>query len=285
MSIMPDFVALYTDKSQVTKSPNKWIIMSTNQYKIMWDLFVLLLLILVSIIVPWRVAFVDTDNQVWRGIYYTVDGLFAIDIVLTFFTGITSDDDVKEITDPKVIAKTYLRGWFIIDVISVMPMDLFLDLQVNVLVRFTKIGKLYKLIRMTRLAKVLKILKSKSTVVSQFTEKMKINSGVERLFFFFIFFVFFVHIFACLYVFVGYMDSDESSWVNSDKLDGYDSTDLYNLAVYFIVTTVTTVGYGDWNANTQVERYYCMFIMLSGVTLFTFISGALSSILSNYDHS
>ena len=60
---------------------------------------------------------------------------------------------------------------------------------------------------MIRLAKVLKLLKSKKQV-SQFTQKMRINQGKERLIFFTVFFVFFYHITSCLFIFLGTMDYD-----------------------------------------------------------------------------
>jgi hypothetical protein len=57
------------------------------------------------------------------------------------------------------------------------------------------------------------------------------------------------------------------------------------LAVYFTVTTMTTVGYGDMSANTTIERCFCVFLMIVGVVVFTFISGSLASVLSNYDQT
>jgi len=62
-----------------------------------------------------------------------------------------------------------------------------------------------------------------------------------------------------------------------------DYDELYIMSFYYIVTTTSTVGYGDLSASTTIERIFCIIIMLAGVTAFTFISGALSSILSNYD--
>ena len=138
---------------------------------------------------------------------------------------------------------------------------------------------------MIRLAKVLKLLKSKNTVVAQFTQRMKINSGKERLIFFMVFFVFFFHISTCLFIFIASIDTDDSSWL-TDPYYAYMSTgELYIMSSYFIVTTISTVGYGDLSASTTLERCFCIIIMLAGVTTFTFISGALSSILSNYDNS
>lgn len=59
--------------------------------------------------------------------------------------------------------------------------------------------------------------------------------------------------------------------------------DLWSVSVYFAVTTMTTVGYGDMSANTTYERFFCIVLMVIGVVCFTFISGSLSSVLSNYD--
>jgi hypothetical protein len=138
---------------------------------------------------------------------------------------------------------------------------------------------------MIRLAKVLKLIKSKNTVVSQFTQKMRINSGMERLLFFVVFFIFFYHICACMFIFLGQLDDDSSGWMMDTYYYLMNPTQLYIMSLYFIVTTTSTVGYGDLSASTTIERIYCIIIMLAGVTAFTFISGALSSILSNYDTS
>lgn len=114
---------------------------------------------------------------------------------------------------------------------------------------------------------------------------MKINSGKERIIFFVIFFLFFFHISTCLFIFMASLDWDESSWMNDPYYRYMDQTDLYIMSGYFIVTTISTVGYGDLSASTTLERLFCICIMLAGVTTFTFISGALSSILQNYDTS
>jgi predicted PurR-regulated permease PerM len=58
---------------------------------------------------------------------------------------------------------------------------------------------------------------------------------------------------------------------------------VYIHAVYFTVTTMTTVGYGDMSASTKIEHLFCIVLMVLGVIVFTFISGALSSVLSNFD--
>ena len=59
--------------------------------------------------------------------------------------------------------------------------------------------------------------------------------------------------------------------------------DKYVVSVYFVVTTTATVGYGDVSPETSSERIFCILLMIVGVTSFTFVSGALSSIMQNRD--
>ena len=48
---------------------------------------------------------------------------------------------------------------------------------------------------------------------------------------------------------------------------------------------MTTVGYGDISGENNLERLVSIFIMLVGVISFSFATGSLSSIMSNYDHA
>jgi len=57
----------------------------------------------------------------------------------------------------------------------------------------------------------------------------------------------------------------------------------YLTSFYFTVTTITTVGYGDYSGSTDIEMIYCIAIMIIGVVAFSFATGSLASILQNYD--
>lgn len=43
------------------------------------------------------------------------------------------------------------------------------------------------------------------------------------------------------------------------------------------------MGYGDVNPSNTVERCFVVVVMLVGVFAFSFVSGALASIMQNYD--
>ena len=61
------------------------------------------------------------------------------------------------------------------------------------------------------------------------------------------------------------------------------ASEQYLTSVYFTVTTITTVGYGDHSGNTIAEKIFCVFIMIIGVMSFSFFSGSLASIIQFYD--
>lgn len=51
------------------------------------------------------------------------------------------------------------------------------------------------------------------------------------------------------------------------------------------MTCIVTVGFGDIHAYNDGEQIICIFLMLIGVISFSFMTGSLSSIISNYDAS
>ena len=45
------------------------------------------------------------------------------------------------------------------------------------------------------------------------------------------------------------------------------------IVVYFMFTTLSTVGFGDYNPKSEVERTIMTFILLIGVACFSWIMG------------
>ncbi|MAZ48028.1 MAG: hypothetical protein CME65_05665 [Halobacteriovoraceae bacterium] len=56
-------------------------------------------------------------------------------------------------------------------------------------------------------------------------------------------------------------------------------TDFYILSLYWTVTTLTTVGYGDITPNTNLQRLFTMGVMLVGVGVYGVIIGQVSRLM------
>lgn len=108
-------------------------------------------------------------------------------------------------------------------------------------------SKISKLVRLFRLVKMFKILKNKDNLSAQFQNKLKISAGAERLALTGFMFAFFAHVCACLFMLIGtyFCNDDPDSWYNQKDVRNESIFDKYTYCIYFIITTMTTVGYGD----------------------------------------
>ena len=58
-------------------------------------------------------------------------------------------------------------------------------------------------------------------------------------------------------------------------------TSIYPNAFYFILTTITTVGYGDISGTTSEEYIFSMFVEFIGLTFFSLLTGTISVMFSS----
>ena len=58
----------------------------------------------------------------WMVFNYSIDSLFLLDIIICF-NAITMDEDFVMIEDRASIVCNYMQGWFLIDLIAIIPID------------------------------------------------------------------------------------------------------------------------------------------------------------------
>ena len=85
-----------------------------------------LVLIITCILTPYTIAFYSGTEP--DSIKYTINGidmLFFIDIIVIFNT-VFYDLEMEMITCRKAIAKNYVSGWFLVDLLAIVPFDIIL---------------------------------------------------------------------------------------------------------------------------------------------------------------
>lgn len=80
-----------------------------------------------------------------------------------------------------------------------------------------------------------------------------------------------------------FQDDSYVNWIYHQGYSDFSDYDLYVSSLYFTVTTIVTVGYGDIVPENSAEKCYVIFLMLVGVVAFSFTTGALASIIASYD--
>ena len=92
-----------------------------------------------------------------------VDLIFLVDVILMFMTAYY-DDDFSIISDRKLIAINYLKTWFTIDILAIIPFEIFTNNNkgYNDIVRLARLSRMQKLIKMLRLVRIMKLFKMKN---------------------------------------------------------------------------------------------------------------------------
>jgi hypothetical protein len=72
------------------------------------------------------------------------------------------------------------------------------------------------------------------------------------------------------------------TFVTFFDLEGDSNWRKLIISCYYTLTTLATVGYGDYYPVSNIERVIAIFLMLCGVAFFSYIMGSFIEIIANY---
>ena len=99
-----------------------WTLDPDSTFTSTWDLCSVLMLLYVSAAVPLRVCF-GVRVPLWSPTFFVemvVDLFFLVDVALNFRTAYYDENGLRE-SRPNFIAAKYMKGWFLIDLVSCLP--------------------------------------------------------------------------------------------------------------------------------------------------------------------
>lgn len=256
-----------------------------------WSMFMIFLLMYTAIVTPYRVCFVDEVSGTWLGLDIATDVLFAVDICFNFLSAYEENDGTI-VTNKWKIAKKYGKSWFLLDVLGCLPIN-YIQISgqensntgdtYNRLIRLLRLPRMYRLLRVFRLMKMLRVFRS-NRQIQRLINTLKVNSGVLRLLRFSLTILIIVHISGCFWYFLAKLEEfGPDTWVSRYSYTSLSNSDLYIVSIYYVVTTLTTVGFGDIAAYTVTERIFAVILMGFGVGFYSYTISNLSTIMENID--
>ena len=256
-----------------------WVVLPTSPLKQRWNVLILLCIVYSAVMVPVRIGFhAEAHGYVWD-LEVLISLIFVADVVLTFHTSLI-DAHGGWVMDRSSIASSYVRGWFWIDAPSSVPVEL-----IALVVPQNDNLQLLRLLRALRLVRLLKLIKLQEHV-DHLEEAWSVDLRFIRLVALCTKLFLVSHLQACAFFYVGQLSDD--GWVaqHSDGalVDAPVHTQ-YQVALYWAVTTMTTVGYGDVVPLTSSERSVVLVALAMTALVFAYMLSDVSDMVFNMDRA
>lgn len=235
-------------------------------------------------VVPYRIAFPGVDTLFWRVVDLTIDSLFLLDVLINVFSAYYINDEEIEVSIKKIFLH-YLKTWMIFDILASIPFqEIFIGANWNSVIKVGRLPRLYRLVKIAKIIRVIKSQRSFQTFSSHLGFIFKIPLTLKRLAYFLSVFFLLCHLLSCLWFFVSTIDLQHNqNWVTKYNIQDKPESDLYIASLYWTVTTLTTVGYGDITPANNLERGICICVMLGGVFFYSYTISTITSIMSDTD--
>lgn len=194
------------------------------------------------------------ESHIWWDGLFTF--IFLTDVVLHYKNKLDLSEFTKEWYElEQAPPKPYKKSiWLPLDLIASIPFDIVASmLGLNIPAKILGLVRLLRLLRVGRF----KGLMSLTHHLPKFAKVGLILSAVTVI----------LHWIAC-------------GWMLLNPANAQaDLITTYNLAFYWTVTTLTTIGYGDITPNNNISRMYTMVIMVLGVGTYGFVIGNFSKMI------
>lgn len=255
---------------------NKYLLHPEHPIRIVWELIMFAILLVSGFIVPYLLAFEESNLEFSDGFDIFTMVIYSIDIIVNLNTGFYQEGEI--VKDRKKILKQYSKIWLWVDLFSAIPLSLIISSSNN---RTSSAFKLFYIVRILKLLKLLKLMKiGKVNLV--FTQLQEHSASYKIVFFLkifqlLLFLVLIAHFYSCMLLAVSEKDLSPNGFIASLNRNSEDfvfsNSELYISALYFVFATMCAIGYGDITLETTTTRILGIFIMLSSCCIFGVIIG------------
>jgi len=235
-----------------------------------------LIVILVTIALPLDMSFNEFTISPWVDIFICF--VFLLDASINFFVLGYREDDGKIEMDFEKIKHHY--SW---------SLEMWLDLSSSVLplvfylIESSSLGDAALTVRGLRpFWRTLKLTKSRSLLDGEgnriHNRSSLLSTGWARLWWVVLYIALAAHVLACVWYLTG---MSYKGWPFEVGITHLPWGEQYLTSLYWSITTLTTVGYGDISATNEAEKYVAIVALILGVMCYAVLIGQMAASLGS----
>ncbi|KAL2236942.1 UNVERIFIED_CONTAM: Potassium channel AKT1 [Sesamum indicum] len=236
-----------------------------------WETFLVILVFYTAWVSPFEFGFLRGPKGPLTITDNIVNGLFAIDIVLTFFVAYLDKSTYLLVDDRRLIALRYAKTGLVLDVISTIPSELARKL----LPAHLEAYGYFSMLRLWRIRRV-------SAMFQRMEKDKNYNYVMVRIAKLTCVTLFTVHLAACIFYLLADRYKDpKQTWIGL-SIENFHEVPLWNnyvTSVYWSIVTITTIGYGDLHPVNTGEMIFDIFYMFFAIGLGSYTIGNMTNLI------
>ncbi|KGL95888.1 Potassium voltage-gated channel subfamily H member 8, partial [Charadrius vociferus] len=243
---------------------SRFILLHYSIFKALWDWLILLATFYVAVTVPYNVCFTGTEDSLSAARStivsdIAVEMLFILDIILNFRTTYVSQSG-QGVYDPRSICIHYVATWFFVDLIAALPFDLLYVFNVTVDAGPPPVPLAGECRQRGSPVGQSKARAGMGAVLST-VPPVSANPWL------------------CLAGWLHELGKRlEAPYINN-SVGGPSIRSAYIASLYFTLSSLTSVGFGNVCANTDAEKIFSICTMLIGALMHAVVFGNVTAII------
>jgi len=223
-------------------------------------------------------------------LHYLIDIIYMLDFNICLFKGYY-DFEMNIIRNNRKIIIHYLNSFLIIDFLQAIPLftlfRIFMKPNDKIYLGNSEYENLFIIcLLFIKPLKIFKIVRKRQNKAledfySYLSESYYLEKLAKFLIYFLIFFLF-IHLAICLHIYFSLQSYP--NWIVNTNLLNETFLSKYIASFYFMITTMTTVGYGDIICISFSERIYHIILLFIGTLLYTFLVSKIGNYLRDESH-
>jgi len=284
--LKPSFQQLYLRfKKRIKK-----VVAPNGTFRVIWDIYIMLLIFYDLIMVPLTLCFNVTIGHVdnyWDPLMLI---FYILDIMMNFNTGFY--DKGMLVMDRSRVFVHYMKGWFWIDMPISIPYEYITNSGTFRIENFAdsyeaiKTIRPWRLIRLLRMIRVIKLMK----IFTKLESYIDMNVTVTIIYGFFkvtFITIFIAHWFACAWHYVAVLELYKYpvTWLTNFGIVDSNWQIRYVASFYWATTTMVKVGYGDIAPATRNEQLFTVLAMLVASIVFAYTFNRINLLIEGSETS